>query len=1036
VAWCPHCAQENPAGARFCNGCGAALASEWEERRKPATLLFCDVADSTGLGESIDAEAVRELMLAYFREMRAAIESHGGTVEKFIGDAVLGVFGVPVAHEDDALRAVRAAAEMGRRLTGLNAEFDRRFGARLALRIGINTGEVVAGDASARESFVSGDAVNIAARLQQAAPPGGVLLGGTTFALVEQAVEAEALPPLALKGKAAPVAAYRLLRVGGDEESPRDAVPFVAREAELVLLASLLERVRTSGKPVRALIIGEAGVGKSRLVRTALARAGGGVRVLAVRCLPYGESITYFPLVQLLRQAARIGESQDRLGARSRVEALFAGEPDADSVTATLAQVLGLADSVASAAEIAWAARRLAEILARERPLVLVVDDLQWAKEPFVELLEGVAERGRAAILVLCLARPEFDWRGSGWEPDLRLQPLSDQNAQRLVASLATARPIAEQAHNRLLAAAGGNPLFLEELVAFLDLTGEGPAEIPPTLEALLAARLDGLEADERRTLECASVEGQVFHRGAVVALATPGERATVDSSLARLSENALVRVASSSFLGEQAFQFHHLLIRDAAYRGTPKRRRADLHLQFAGWLEQKLGTRIAEAAEIVGHHLEQTWRLRRELGPLEDETRAVGARAAELLAGAARRALARGDAAAALQLLTRACALAASPHTRIELELERGTAAREAGEFALGESVLAAVEREARAAAMLSVAARAGLELALLELHLRPDGSGVRLRQVGEAALASFEATDDERGRALALSVLAQERWMALDCAEGERLLERALVHAQRLRDDRLTAAVLVALARAVLFGPRPASEAARRCEDLLADARRIGPTTEASISMMLAVLEATQGRAERARELASTSTAMLEEIAPGPRVAIARQYAGFTELILGDRERAERELRKSFELLERLGERAVASTVAALLARALVELDRGDEAELFSSLALDWSGREDIATQAYARSAHAGALVARGAKEEARQQALEAVELSSASDFTNQRGDAAYALAVVLRACGDDVGARRAAAEAHAFFVAKENLVLAERAAAFSAG
>jgi class 3 adenylate cyclase len=1010
------------------------LADEWEERRKPATLLFCDVADSTGLGESIDAEAVRELMLAYFREMRAAIESHGGTVEKFIGDAVLGVFGVPVAHEDDALRAVRAASEMGRRLTELNAEFDRRFGARLALRIGINTGEVVAGDASARETFVSGDAVNIAARLEQAAPPGGILLGGTTFALVEQAVEAEALPPLALKGKAAPVAAYRLLKLGGDEESPRDAVPFVAREMELALLASLLERVRESGRPVRALIMGEAGVGKSRLVRTALAHAGS-VRVLRVRCLPYGEAITYFPLVELLRQAARIGESQDRLGARSRLEALFAGEPDADSVTAIHAQVLGLADSVASATEIAWAARRLAEVLAREGPLVLVVDDLQWAKEPFVELLEGIAERGRAAILVLCLARPEFDWRGSGWEPDVRLQPLSDEEAQRLVACLATDRPIVEQARDRLLAAAGGNPLFLEELAAFLALTGDGPAEMPPTLDALLAARLDALAADERRTLESASVEGQVFHRGAVVALAAPGERATVDSSLARLGENALVRVASSSFLGEQAFQFHHLLIRDAAYRGTPKRRRADLHLRFAGWLEQKLGKRVAEAAEIVGYHLEQTWCLRRELGPLDDETRAVGARAAELLAGAARRALARGDAAAALQLLTRACALAASPHTRIELELERGIAAREAGEFALGESVLAAVEQEARAAAMESLAARAGLELALLELHLRPDGAGVRLRQVGEAALASFEAADDERGRVLALSVLAQERWMALHCAEMERLLERALVHAQRLRDDRLTAWVLVALARAVLFGPRPASEAARRCEALLADARRIGPTTEASISMMLAVLEATQGRAERARELASKSTAVFEEVAPGPRVAIARQYAGFAELILGDAKRAERELRKSFELLERLGERAVASTVAALLARALVELDRGDEAERLSSLALEWSGREDIATQAYARSAHACALAARGAKDEARNQALQAVELSSASDFINLRGDAAYALAVVLRACGDDAGARSAAAEAHAFFVAKENLVLAERAAAFSA-
>ncbi|TML52906.1 MAG: hypothetical protein E6G15_10035 [Actinobacteria bacterium] len=1031
---CPLCGHENVASARFCNGCGMRLAAEQDQRRKPATLLFADVAGSTALAERIDAEAVRELMLDYFGEMRSAIEAHGGAVEKFIGDAVVGVFGVPAAHEDDALRGVRAAAEMQARLETLNARLERRFGVRLSVRIGLNTGEVVAGDTSRWESFVSGDAVNVAARLEQAAPPDAVLLGETTYALVAGAVDVEPLTPLAAKGKTSPLQAYRLLGIRADVRAPIRATPFVGRANELAVLEAAIDRLRSAETAARLLVLGDAGVGKSRLVETALDRAGGTVQVLPVRCLPYGEDITYFPLGQLVRQITRIDERDAPLDALQRIDAVFAGRSDARGAGAVLAQVVGLAEGAATADEIAWATRRLLEIHAGGRPHVLMVDDLQWAKEPLVHLLTDIAERVREPILVLCLARPEFAARHPEWVPDARLEPLTANEAKGLVERLAVTASLAPESLNRLLTAAAGNPLFLEELVNYVDVAGD-PSNLPPTLEALLNARLDARPDDERRALESAAVEGEVFHRGAVSALVGPAHATTVDDALDRLADDVLVRPAEASFDDEVAFRFHHLLLRDAAYRSTAKRRRADLHLLFASWLEHKLGVWLAEAAEIVGYHLEQACVLRGELGPLDDETRSVGERAAAILDGAGRRSLARGDAAAALSLFTRAAALSFDKTARIEIALRRGVAAHEAADLALAERVLADVEREAGRAGLEAVEARARIELAMLRFHLRPIDHARGLRRVGEETLATFERLEDDEGRALALVLLAHERWLALHCAEAERMLDLALSHGERVSDDRLIASILVALARAVLFGPRPADEAAKRCEELLARAHRLGPTTEASISSKLAPLEAMRGRAERARRLARDSIAVLEETASPLAVASALQYAGLAELVLDDGARAERHLRRSVALLEELGDRSVASSTAALLSRALVALGRLDEGERLSALALEWGGRDDIVTQAYARSARALVLLAREETDEARREAELAVELSSASDFSSQRGDAFLDLAAVLQGCGDERGARHAADEAFACYLAKGNVVGSERAAEFAA-
>jgi class 3 adenylate cyclase/tetratricopeptide (TPR) repeat protein len=1037
VAACPACGKELPGEFPFCPYCTAPLTGDSREQRKTVTVLFCDVAGSTALAERVDPEAVRELMLAYFRAMRAAVESHGGTVEKFIGDAVVGVFGVPVAHEDDALRAVRASAEMQRQLEALNTELDRRYGARLSIRVGVNTGEVVAGNPTAGEGFVSGDAVNVAARLEQGAPPGDVLLGESTFALVKPYVSAEALLGLTVKGKTLPLSAYRLLSVEREGSvGEKRVTPFVGRDAELASLVTLIDRTPAARRAKRVLVVGEAGIGKSRLVEAALERAAApDVSVISVRCLPYGEGITYLPVIQLVRHVIGIVEGDDAVATRDRIGDHFGGAPDAQSATAILAQVLGVGEGAPSGDEIAWAARRFVEACAAARPLVIHVDDLQWAEQPFVNMLASVADRADGPILIICLARPEFALDKPGWPVDVRLNPLRDEDSQELVRCLVPVDSPALDSRESLLAAAGGNPLFLSELVAYVGSGGE-QSEAPPTLDALLNARLDARPPHERRLLECAAIEGQVFHKSALLALVEPEIASTIDSSLDRLLEDAFIRPARSSFDQETAFQFHHLLVRNAAYRGTVKRRRAELHLRFGGWLEQKLGPSLAEIAEIVGFHLEQVCRLRAELGPLDEETLSVGARASSILGGAARRSLARGDAPAALGLYTRSATLAPAGSARIEADLGRGSAAVEAGEYKLAEDVLSAVERDATQAGLETTASRGRLELAMLDHSLRPHDAASRLKPIAESALAVFEACADENGRAFALTVLARERWVALRCAEAERLLERALSHAETGGDDRQMASILTAVARAVLVGPTPVDEAAQRCEGLLDRARRIGPATEALIRNKLGVLEAMREHADYARELLQSSVAVLEETAPPLSAAAASQYAGMAEVALGEPVRAEGYFRHAFEALDRLGERSVASSVAAQLSRTLVELSRHDEAERLASLALEWSGDRDIASRSYARATRGLVFAQKGEPDDARSEALTAVELASATDFSNLRGDTLLDLASVLALCGDAPAAERAAADAHAQYLAKGNLAAMARASALASG
>ncbi len=527
---CPACSRESPDGFEHCGYCGAPLAAPAPERRKLATLVFCDLSGSTAMGERVDAETVRGLMLSYFHEMRGALERHGGTVEKFVGDAVLAVFGVPESHEDDAVRACRAALEMQARLRSLNEELERRFGTTISLRIGVNTGEVVAGDASERETFVAGDPVNVAARLEQAAGPGQVLIGEATYRLVRDVVRAEPIVAIEAKGKSTPVSAYRLLEVA-DLRPPvrRVGTPFTGRAEQLELLDRELASVAAAPGCRLVTVVGEPGVGKSRLVAEFVSRVGTRARVVRGTCLSYGEGITYWAVTQIVRELVRIKDEHDRDEARRLIESFLDGAVEGRLVGTRIAQLLGLGDGTTTTEETAAAIRDLLVAGAADRPLVVVVDDIQWAEATLLDLIAGLSEAiGSAPIMLLCLARPELSEERPDWDVTVALEPLARDDVDGLLAGLlGVADP---SVRTRLAAASGGNPLFVEELVAMLVDEGvlriedgvcslEGDLEeltLPTSLHALLGARLDRLDPADRATLECGAVEGEVFHRGAV----------------------------------------------------------------------------------------------------------------------------------------------------------------------------------------------------------------------------------------------------------------------------------------------------------------------------------------------------------------------------------------------------------------------------------------------------------------------------------------------------------------------------------------
>ena len=921
------------------------------EVRKIITVVFCDLAGSTALGERLDPESLQRVMGQYFERMREVLERHQGTVEKFIGDAVVGVFGFPRLHEDDALRAVRAAVELGAALAALNTELERGRGVTLQIRTGVNTGEVVAGSAAAGSALVLGDAVNVAARLEQAAAPGEVLIGQTTWELVRDAVQAELVAPLALKGKAEGVAAWRLTAVSPDVpgHARRRDVSMVGRAAERQLLLEAFDLVVAERACKLVTVLGAAGVGKTRLVDEALASVGERAIVLRGRCLSYGEGITYWPVAEVVRQAAGITHDDTLQAAQGKLAALLAGQEQAEQLARLIAASVGLAEAGGTTEEIFWAVRQLFEHLAHRRPLVVVVDDLHWAEPTLLDLIEYLANFARNAPMLVGLARTELldarpDWGRS--VPDaatILLEPLSGAESGRLVEQLLGMAGIDQRAETQITGQAGGNPLFLEELVAKLlddgllrrdggrwvasaelDRTG-----IPATIQVLLAARLEQLPSGERAVLERASVVGKSFSWAVAAALAPEEQRARFSSDLASLVRRDLLRPDRSDAAGEDGFQFRHDLIRDAAYQALPKQERAELHERLASWLQQVAGERMGEQQELLGYHLEQAYRSRAELGPPDDHTRTLARGAAEHLDAAGRRALARDDRPAAANLLRRAASLLpAGDAARVQLLPDLGVALMNVGELEQAGAVLGEAATVARAGGEERLAWRASLDYSWLRLLTHPDsGSAEAARREAEQAITRLTDLDDALGLAKAWLLLSEVHNIRGRFGAKAEAAGRALQYARRagaLRDKHMA---LSSLLMSLRLGPISVGEGLRRCQQLLQQARG-DRFAELTVQPTIAVLQAMQGRFREARDLIAEVRTFLEELGLDWTVPLINWDCAEIERLAGDWSATERELRVVYETHRQRGDQGHLSSSAFQLAEVLVEQGHDDEA------------------------------------------------------------------------------------------------------------
>jgi predicted ATPase/class 3 adenylate cyclase len=1048
VITCPNCGEQNPERFRLCGFCGTPLAPAVpaQEVRKTVTIVFSDLEGSTALGERLDSEALREVMSRYFDEMRGALELHGGTIEKYIGDAIMAVFGLPVVREDDALRAVRAAAEMKRRLAVLNDELTSRWGVALRNRTGVNTGEVVAGDPSTGQRLVTGDTVNTAARLEQTAPALEVLLGEPTYRLVRNAVEVEPVEPLQLKGKAEEVPAYRLVSVQelGQQERSRPRL-FVGRDSELTRLDAIYNDAVAAGSGRTVTVLAEAGVGKSRLTEEFLSSLGDDALVLSGRCLPYGRGITFWALGEIVRRAAGIAEDDSSEVALNRLRATTGGESD---VAERVAAAVGLLERSFPLEETLFATRRFFELLAHERPTVVVWEDLHWAEATLLDLIDQLARTATGPLLLLCTGRPSFvDVWQRGLPGELvELKPLSPEAIEQFVEGLLG--EAGEQAvRTRIIDAAEGNPLYAEQM--FSMLVDEGilrhtdsgwvvdddleQLAIPPTIQALLTSRLDALRPDERTVVDVASVIGLEFARDAVQALVPEAVQTEVDLRLASLSQKHLVRRTRGHDEAAQMYRFDHILIRDAAYAGLLKRRRAGLHEEFANWGERVNAARDrgVEYEEILGFHLEQAYTYLAELEATDEHHLQLARRAAEKLEAAGRRALGRGDMPAAANLLRRAHDLLLEDDPRrIELVPDLAHALTQTGEFPWAQVFLSEAVETAHRLGMPALRAEARLAQLTTERHAGGDDvnwSEAVLKEL-ETAVPLFEQENDHRRLAKAWRLAMDAHGISYRFGDATAAAERALRHAHLGGDERGAAAAATSYAMAALYGPTPVAEALARCEEALA-ATAGNRRLNAFVTLLMSPLYAMSGDFATGRRLYQDAWASFDDLGATLLAARTSLSSAVVELLAGDVVAAEHELRRDYETLEQWGEQYLRPTVAANLALLLCRQGRFDEAAEFARVAEEIAADDDVESQALWRSAKA-LILAREGDPAADTTARAAVELLRRTDALVQIADALIVHASVMEEHGDLAASGDMLREAAALYGRKGNVV-SERAA-----
>jgi class 3 adenylate cyclase len=1047
---CSSCGSAAPPDAKFCAQCGGRLGGETgEDVRKTVTAVFCDLVGSTSLGERTDPENLRALLERYFAVVREALERHGGAVEKFIGDAVVAFFGVPTTREDDALRAVRAAFDMLAALEGLNPELQRRWGTELAVRIGVNTGEVLV---SGSAEHTVGDAVNVAARLEQAAGAGEVLVGETTWRLVREWADGEPVDPLELKGKERPVPAWRVRSVAGVTEA-RDGeralrAPLVGRRRELALLAQSFERAEADRSCQLVTLFGTAGVGKSRLASEFLGARHRGVRVLASRCLSYGDGTSLWPLLEMLRSSAGLTGGEDDVTGRARLIEAYGDRPDTEQVTQLLAPLAGLGGTPAPLEEVQWAVRRWIEAMARGGPVVWVVDDIHWAEPAMLAIIEDVVDWTRdAAVMVLCLARPEFlddrpSWGGGKLNvTNILLTPLTADESAQLVGELLGGAGLPADAMARVVSGAGGTPLFVEQLLAMLvddgllahvdtgwEVTGDlAGVSVPPTIGALLAARLERLSAGERQVLDAASVVGQIFYAGAAAELAALAPTVVV-GHLRSLARKEMIRSDRSDIAGEEGFAFAHILVRDSAYNALPKLRRADLHERLARWLDKRVDGLGAEADQFVGHHLAEAALLRRGMGVVGAGADTLAEEAAGRLAAAAWRLMA-GDVGSAATLYARAADLVPGTTMAVEMRLRHGTAVFRAQEFSAARDALDGLVEEAERCGHRGLVLRARLAWLDVMAHTAGDITMDDIASAAAAAVDYFEAAGDDEGLALAYDARAKQANVTARWEEMAVLTEKVMHHAARCGDRHLFEQAHSFRCVALSWGPRPALEVL----DLLQREAAGGETTRMALGgrrMAEGILLAYCDRPHEARQAFADAGRAFEDTHNAWPLLHLRFSSVVAENIMGDSAAAERDLVELFAELERRGESSFLSTVAPLLGE--IRWQQGDVAEaarlaeLGRSLALG----EDVVTHALWRALAAKVAAIGGDVARALVLADEATQWTERSDQLSIIGDVYRSCAEVQVLAGRPGDAERALRRALEVYQAKGDIPDTRRA------
>jgi hypothetical protein len=879
----------------------------------------------------------------------------------------------------------------------------------------VNTGEVVAGDGTGGQMLVTGDAVNVAKRLEETARTGEILVGEPTRRLVENAVVLEPREELELKGKAAPHAAWNVLAVieGASAYARRLDAPLIGRETELQATRDAYADA-VAGRSCRLFtIVGPAGIGKSRLAAELCSSLRDEATVLTGRCLPYGDGITFWPLVQIV----------GLLGSDEGVRAALVDADDGELVAARVLGAVGPTAAAVPGGETFWAVRRLFEELGRKGPLVVLVEDIHWAEPTLLDLLEYLAGWTHdASLLLLCLARPDLLDERPGWltQPDsgVLLEPLTVEQSYALLDEIAQEWPLDGPARRRIAEAAEGNPLYLEQMAAML--AEGGPADaIPPSIHALIAARLDRLPRDERVVLECAAVAGKEFTRSALRKLSAELDQGDVDARLLSLARKDLLAARPGR---EDAYRFRHALIRDAAYAGIPKELRAQRHERFADWAANTNAGRAGELDEIVGYHLEQAFRYRDQLGPLDEQAQALATRAADILGAAGRRAYARDDMPAAINLLDRAVSLLADEEpAQLTLRRELSNALWSVGELARAEALLdglieAAEEAGDRREHWHGVLERSG------RLSVTHPEAEAELLETAERAIEIFGELGDDLGLARSwrrISIVRRLRCSFESAAEAAKV---GLVHARKAGAAQEEARLVDEICSALLFGPAAVDNAIARCEQLLAESGK-SRMTEANVSSSLAGLRAMRGDFDEARAYIAASRRVYADL--GLRFAIAglAQISGWVELLAGDAEAAERELLAGYEILAEVGARGL---LAGELARTLVAQGRDAEAADYVSVAEQASGGGDLAPQILWRSAKA--RISGDAE-----LAAEAVRFAETTDALPLIADAQLDLALVLESIGRERDAQDTAARAAHTYSLKGHTVGEHAATAF---